>query len=274
MHPRRTPANERVALAELKGQVQAPRYVTGHDFMVTSPVADLMRDPDGGMDCQVLFGTGFLVLERQNGWVFGQSQADGYCGYLRENQLSPSKAITHKVSALVSHIYAAADIKSQRHAFLPFGARLSGTQNTAGFLQIGDAGFVPLQHLSPVDTVVDDFVSVIETFTGLAYLWGGNSPLGMDCSGAVQLALTAAGVSCPRDTDMQIAELGTALTASDDLRRGDLVFWQGHIGAMMDDRTLIHANAFHMKVAQEPLATAKVRILASGGGKITAIKRL
>ena len=94
---------------------------------------------------------------------------------------------------------------------------------------------MPARHLVPIDSYENDFVAVAERFLGAPYLWGGKSNLGLDCSALVQLALTACGVPCPRDSDMQEHALGT-LIASDfsALRRGDLLFWKGHVAIVRD----------------------------------------
>ena len=113
-----------------------------------------------------------------------------------------------------------------------------------------------------------------EGFLGTAYLWGGKSSIGLDCSALVQTGLLAAGIPCPRDSDMQAEALGTDIPVDGPLRRGDLVFWNGHVGIMRDPETLLHANAFHMATASEPLAAARSRILAGGGGPIVRAKRL
>ena len=95
----------------------------------------------------------------------------------------------------------------------------------------------------------------------------------MDCSGLLQVSLQAAGVPCPRDTDMQENQLGAPIEDRYALKRGDLIFWEGHVGIMADSDRLLHANAHHMQVALEPLSAAITRIAISGG-QMTAVKRL
>src|SRR6478752_897515 len=128
-------------------------------------------------------------------------------------------------------------------------------------------GHVPAAHLAPIDVYETDFVAVAERFLGVPYLWGGKTTLGLDCSGLVQIALTACGIACPRDSDMQEQALGTAILgglAAAEPRRGDLVFWDGHVAIVRDRLSLLHANAFHMSVAIEPIAEAVSRIRDSG----------
>jgi cell wall-associated NlpC family hydrolase len=137
-------------------------------------------------------------------------------------------------------------------------------------------------HLAEIGTSAADFVTVAEQLVGTPYVWGGKTRQGLDCSGLVQTALHAAGLEAPRDSDMQMAELGAPIEVPSDpggpapsssLERGDLVFWTGHVGILTDGVTLLHANAHHMAVTVEPLAGAVGRI-ARSGSPIAAIKRI
>jgi len=271
MHPRRAFSNGRVGHVSQKGLVTATRFVKGTPFSVVAPVADLLRRPDGGVDCQLLFGEDVTVLETQDGWAFARRGSDGYVGYLDAQLLGQPRGSTGRVSSLFSQFYSAPDMKSRARQTLTFGAAVDVQATEGDFARTPD-GFVPRQHLRPLGT--GDYVDVMERFLGIPYLWGGNSCFGMDCSGAVQLSLHAVGRPCPRDTDMQVAELGHLLAPEQSLKRGDLVFWKGHVGVMQDGRMMIHANAHDMTVASEPLVEAEARILAAGDGAITARKRL
>jgi cell wall-associated NlpC family hydrolase len=174
------------------------------------------------------------------------------------------------VTALRSHVYSRPDIKAPVSAALPCGAEVAVVGEDGAFARPDGGGYLPLAHLAARP---GDPVAQARRFLGVPYLWGGRSAEGIDCSGLVQLAHLAAGLDAPRDSDMQEAALGALLPSDAPLQRGDLVFWRGHVGLMADATTLLHANAFHMAVAEEPLAAAVARIRDTGGGVITARRR-
>jgi hypothetical protein len=181
---------------------------------------------------------------------------------------------THRVSVLRTFIYPAADIKSQPVHALSFGSLVS-IKRFDGEFAINDQGAIFLNHLVPLARAEPDYVATARKFLGAPYLWGGRSSAGIDCSGLVQLALQAAGIACPRDSDMQ-AKIGKPVPFSGNfrnLRRGDVIYWKGHIGFVADDTKLLHANSFHMVVSEEPLKDAIERIRRSGS-EILAVRRL
>jgi len=144
----------------------------------------------------------------------------------------------------------------------------------AGFAALSSGGFVPGPHLARREAATEDWVAEAERLLGAPYLWGGRGSTGLDCSALVQLALSAAGRGCPRDADMQEAELGRTLAPGTPPERGDLMFWKVHGGIMLDATRLLHCNAHHMAVAIEPLETTRARILAAGDGPATRHARL
>ena len=145
------------------------------------------------------------------------------------------------------------------------------------FVEVAEGGFIGVRHVETVETVVPDYVATARQMLGVPYLWGGKSVRGIDCSGLVQLSLRRAGISCPRDTDMQAGELPGDVPVSDEplgtLQRGDLVYWPGHVGLMIDERQMLHANGTSMSTTIDPVAEVAGR--SRGDGPIaTAIKRL
>ncbi|MBI1220629.1 MAG: NLP/P60 hydrolase [Rhodobacteraceae bacterium] len=274
MDRRETPANGRVAHSSLRGMVQADRFTDGEMARVTAPLAEVLAAPGRARDRQALMGARVLVLERRDGWAFVQRQQDGYVGYMAEVDLGPDATPTHRVAAPATHLYPAANLKLREVALLSLGALLTIVGETGPWAETDGGLFVPAQHLRAVDDYDSDPVAVAAELLGTPYLWGGNSRSGIDCSGLVQAACHACGIACPGDTDLQRARLGRVLADGEPLRRGDLVFWKGHVALMADAGTILHANANAMAVSLEPYDAAVARILAAGEGPVLARKRL
>jgi hypothetical protein len=273
--PRLTPARPDLAAKHLQGKVTAARFVEGTPYEINDPIAPVRRAAvsDAPLDTEALMGERVTIYEiTDEGWAWGQLENDDYVGWLPAGALvPPALTRSHKVSAVRTLAFPGPSIKLPPLHGLPFGARLE-VERIEGTLAFTSAGYVPFQHLVRIADNAADFVAVAERFLRSPYLWGGKTSLGIDCSGLVQVALNACGIHCPRDTYMQEAALGQTVSASG-LRRGDLVFWKGHVAIVRDDATLIHANAFHMAVTIEPIADAVARIREMGS-EITRVKRL
>jgi len=266
-----TPARPDLAATHLKGKVDAPRFVDGEISVVGVGRASLRVRPstDAAQDSELLFGERVTVYENKDGWAWVQARGDLYVGYVRSDALGEPKAGTLRVSALMAPVFSAADLKTPVRDLLPMNAIVPVLAREGDYVNIG-AGFVHQRHLLP--ETEKDFVAIAERFVSVPYVWGGKTAAGLDCSGLIQTALQAVGKAAPRDTDMMEKALGESV-AIGQVCRGDLVFWKGHMGVMLDDKRLLHANAFHMMVAIEPLADAVARIDAVAG-PVTSVRRL
>ena len=277
---RLTPARADLAAASLRGQVEAAYFVEGQRRQVAVGVADVKGAPapDASLDTQALHGERVTVYEDHEGYAWGQLESDGYVGYLPAAALAPiGPPPTHRVTVRRTFVYPGPNMKMPHLDVLPFGARVSVLERRADFAILAGGSAIFAAHLAEAEAQAADYVAVAESFLGAPYLWGGRTPDGLDCSGLVQTALTAAGIACPRDTDMQERALGRPLDLSGEipaLRRGDLVFWRGHVGIMQDDARLLHANGFHMLVESEPFSVARDRIAKNSFGAVTSIRRL
>jgi cell wall-associated NlpC family hydrolase len=277
LDPRLTPARADIAAKHLEGKVTAARFVEGSVREVAEAQAPLRRapSPDASLDSEALKGERVTVYETNDeGWAWGQLETDGYVGWLPANALRPAgPAPTHKVAALRTHVFPGPAIKLPPIEALALGSRLAVARIEEPFTVTTSGGFIPTRHLAPIDAKETDFVAVAERFVGTPYLWGGKTSLGLDCSALVQVALAACGIASPRDSDMQENALGAPLADRSVLRRGDLLFWQGHVAIVRDQTTLVHANAFHMAVAIEPIREAIARIRAAGS-EVASVRRL
>lgn len=278
--PRLTPARSDLAAKHLEGQVEAERFVDATMCEVFDPHAPVRRapSPDAALETEALKGERVSVYETtEEGWCWGQLASDGYVGWLPSNALTTQCTnTTMKVQALSTLVFSAPDIKTPPVEALPFGAQVAIDRIDEPFAVTVHGGYIPAQHLVAVGKYESDYVAVAERLLGTPYLWGGKTHLGIDCSGLVQVAVSACGIACPRDSDMQEKGLGEPVSVLGALsmpQRGDLIFWKGHVALVRDRKTIIHANAHHMAVAVEPLDQAVARIKATGSD-VSSVRRV
>lgn len=271
-------SNGKVADASLRGQVKADRFVEPKRHRVAAPVTSILSHPeDGPRERELAFGEAFMVLDTDMDYAFGFAARDGYVGYvLRDDLTRVDHAPTHRV---ISNSYWSVEpaLKQPDPAEpLPIGALVSVSGVSHDNCDWGEIGLpdpetgdtwqvhMPMPHLKPI-APADDLVAEAERYLGVPYLWGGNSGFGIDCSGLIQAACLACGITCPGDSDQQLKGLGEALDDVDTLSRGDLIFWKGHVAFVVGDGRILHANAYHMAVAYEDMQTAIDRIAAKDG---------
>lgn len=258
-----------LAAASLQDLVAAPRYADGFPARVVAGKAELHKgaNRDTPVDSELIYGDVVTVYDEAGNWAWVQNRRDNYVGYLPKGCLALQLVEpTHKVTALATFAYARPDIKTPLPYKLYLNSQVAVIDENDRFCRLADGRFVASRHLDRLDSCADDFVSVAERHAGVPYLWGGRTMDGIDCSGLVQASMEAAGLVCPRDSDMQpsVEGIDIDIAGMETPRRGDLVFWKGHVGIMLSDSMLIHANAHHMEVCSEPFHVALYRIGEAG----------
>jgi cell wall-associated NlpC family hydrolase len=247
-----------IADIALAGQLFAPHYARPLIRSCGSRPSFVRPKPadEASPSSELLPGEEFAVLEVSGGWAWGYCRADHYVGYVENIALVDTIAATHLIAASSAPIYAEPDDRTPALASLTMGSRLAGHEQS-GFLAT-DLGFIAFTHVRPVGAVEHDPVGVATRMLGTPYLLGGRSIQGIDCSGLVQLSLALCGIRAPRDSDQQRV-LGYSLGAKTELERGDLIFFEGHVGLMTGTEELIHATGFRGETVVEPLATVAKR---------------
>lgn len=256
-----------LADAALKGRVESELFVTGTSAHVAVPVIGLRPQPDlaVGIDTELLLGEAVTIFERRDGWCWVKALSDGYVGYLPEKTVTEGQAEpTHVVWTQRSPLYPVPELRKPHVAVLSMGSRVRvvGEAEARGnhYVVLDDGTALYAKHVRPIGAEAHgDYITIAAMFLETPYLWGGRSGLGIDCSGLVQLAMAMVGRAAPRDADMQASSLGDPIDRVE-LRRGDLVFWKGHVAIMEDAETIIHANGHTMTVARENFAAAVERI--------------
>jgi cell wall-associated NlpC family hydrolase len=249
--------------------------------IVAVPTAPVLKAPHGGSSLvtEALLGERVLIEESGCDLVKAELEEDGYVGHMAAETLAlPGPVPTHRIVVPKTFRFSAPDIKSRVLGSLYLNCRVAVSEEDGEerFARLEGGGCVLKAMIAPLGVAAGDPAAVAEDFVGVPYLWGGKSYEGIDCSGLVQLALQASGIKAPRDSHMIEAAVGMPLEGASEasLRRGDLVFWKGHVGMMLDEKRIIHANGHHMKVVIEPLSVTIARIAALGGGMVTSVRRV
>jgi len=268
-----------LADARLKADVEAARYVEGRPGQTAVGVAPLRRAPanDAPLMTEILFGEDVVVFENRDGWLWVQSELDGYVGYapatsVRDQRFAP----THQVSALRSFLYPVPDMKAPPLDCLTQTTTVRVEEADEKFSRLAGGTWVYSKHLDPVGTVATDPLAEARRYMGVPYLWGGRSSLGLDCSALIQLVLASCGLAAPRDTDMQQRAIGEPVAFDGNasgLRTGDLVYWPDHVGIFQAPDRIVHANATDMQVSDWDLAELIAHVRRLDGNDVSAVRR-
>ena len=277
--PRSTPVRDDLAAAHLRDAFRRPRYAEGVVRQTSWPAAPLSFRPDvaARLETELLMGERFTVYDEVDGWAWGQAVEDGYVGYVPAAALA-SEVVepTHLVAVAATHIYPEPDLKRPALARLSMAAWVAVTDIEGGFSRLAGGQWGFSKHLVPVGQVAPDFLETAGRFLGVPYLWGGRTSDGLDCSGLLQIVLQRAGLAVPRDTDQQESAVGRALDDWGDPSEflpGDLVFFPGHVGFVLEGGRFLHANAFDMAVAVHRLEDVLRRAEDAAAG-ISTVRRL
>jgi len=226
------------------------------------------------LETECLFGETVEVLDEHLDWVYCKLVTDNYHGWVQRRGLSKSQSPTHRVLVKRSFMYIDKSPKSNCLFHIPMGAQLVVDNIRSGWAEVKlygnetQTGFVPSNHIVTLSHTVKDWVAIAQLLSGTPYKWGGKDTIGIDCSALLQLSYQAYGKTIPRNSSEQIKLKKNNIENINDLKRGYVIFWEGHVAIMIDELNCIHANAFHMQTKTEPLS----KVISRSGKDFNIIK--
>lgn len=274
MDPRIHAYRPDLAAERLRGQVDAPRFAKGSPAYVRVPTVTVNGEPSSTARAtsQLLLGETVTIYDQADGWAWVQAEADNYVGYVPSSALSPGRLMaTHRIGRSRTLAFAEPDYQSPVVAELSLLSQVRVEGESGRYVELAGVGWTAAEHLWPVDELAADPVAVALSLVGTPYRWGGRSGFGIDCSGLVQVALAACGISAPRDSDQQSKVVGEPVPTDSPWQRGDLLFWPGHVGIVLDPAvpSVLHASSVPLAVVIEPYPEVQSR-----NHPLTGVRRL
>ena len=260
-------------------------------FSISKPLVSLRKNNSSHseLETECIFGEKCKVISILGDWIFCELIKDGYQGWIKKKSLGLYVNPSHKVNLRNTILFNKPDVKSKIFFYLTYGSEVYVNSVSNNWAEIHFykekkllKKYIPQNHLVDIEKKELDWVKTAEKFIQTPYKWGGKSFFGIDCSGLVQLAILSKYNNASRNSSKQEIELGkniynvknsNTFNFSSILKRGDLIFWERHVGIMVNKTELIHANAFHICVKIEKLANA-IQRLKKSGYEITKIKRI
>jgi cell wall-associated NlpC family hydrolase len=221
---------------------------------------------------QILYGEKFQILSENKNWIKIKLSFDNYIGYIKNKNYANSHKPTHKVFILKASIFNKLNHKTKY--FLPFASRISIIQENKKFLEFEKNKWIKKTDIKKINHVEKDYLKILKLFLKTKYIWGGKTYKGIDCSAVLQLLYYYNNKFYPRDTKDQLRYSKSNINR-EKFKKGDVIFWKGHVAICINAKKLIHAYGPEKKVLIMPIKKTIHRIVRTAKlivKKISSIK--
>jgi hypothetical protein len=223
------------------------------------PLSNIYEKPSeaSGVTSQILYGEKFKILSKNKNWIKIKVSFDNYIGYIKNKNYTNSYKPTHKVFTLKSSIFD--KLYNKTKYFLPFSSRISIIQENKKFIEFEKNKWIKKTDIKKISHIEKDYIKILKLFLKIKYVWGGKTYKGIDCSAILQLLYYYNNKFFPRDTKDQI-KYSVKNTKREIFKKGDIIFWKGHVAVCTDSKKLIHAYGPEKKVLIMPITETINRI--------------
>ena len=218
-----------------------------NNYVYKKPLSDIYKKPDvvSEVTSQILYGEKFKIISKNKSWIKIKVLYDNYIGYIKNKDYTKDHKPTHKIFILKANIYNKQ--KNKTKYFLPFASRISMIQESKKFIEFEKNKWIKKSDVKNINHIEKDYLKVLKFFLKTKYVWGGKTYRGIDCSAILQLFFYYNNKFYPRDTKDQI-KYSTKKSKSEIFKKGDIIFWKGHVAICINAKKLIHAYGPEKKV--------------------------
>lgn len=217
------------------------------NYFYKKPLSNIYKKPNAFSEVtsQILYGEKFKIISKNKNWIKIKVSFDNYTGYIKNKYYTKDHQPTHKIFTLKANIYNKQKNKTKN--FLPFTSRISMIDENKKFIEFEKNKWIKKKDIKKINHIEKDYLKVLKMFLKIKYLWGGKTYRGIDCSAILQLFFYYNNKFYPRDTKDQI-KYSAKKNRSKVFKKGDIIFWKGHVAVCINAQKLIHAYGPEKKV--------------------------
>jgi cell wall-associated NlpC family hydrolase len=223
-----------------------------NNYFYKASTSNIYKSPSkvSEITSQLLYGEKFKILSKNKNWLKIKTSFDNYIGYIRNKNFTNNHKPTHKVFILKASIFN--KLSNKTKYFLPFASRISIIQENKNFIEFENNKWIKKKHIKKINHREKDYLKILKLFLGTRYIWGGKTYKGIDCSAILQMLYYYNNKFYPRDTKDQL-KYSKSIYKRKKFKKGDVIFWKGHVAICIDSKRLIHAYGPVKKVIIEPI---------------------
>ena len=243
-----------------------------NNFYFKEPFSNIYKLPNirSEVTSQILYGERFKILSKRKGWIKIKSLYDRYIGYIKNKNYVNKLKISHKVSNIQANIFKKPNVKTKKTLY--FGSKLSVIEQRIGFVRFEKNRWVKLKDIKKITHKEKNFIKIFKLFLKTKYVWGGKTNKGIDCSALLQIFFYYNNLFYPRDTKDQINY--SIKKISKKFKKGDIIFWKGHVAICINSNQLIHAYGPEKRVIVMPINKTIKMILDTANLKVRKISKI
>jgi gamma-D-glutamyl-L-lysine dipeptidyl-peptidase len=211
------------------------------------PLSNIYKKPSkvSEITSQILYGEKFKILSKDKKWIKIKILFDNYVGYIENKNFTNNYKPTHKVFVLKASIFNKPNSKTKY--FLPFASRISIIRENKEFIEFKKNKWIKKADVKKINHIEKNYLKILKLFLNIRYVWGGKTYKGIDCSAILQLLYYYNNKFYPRDTKDQIKHSKKNIKKKI-FKKGNIIFWKGHVAICINSKELIHAYGPEKKV--------------------------